>query len=286
MEGDGKMLESGIKQQIEEELRRIEHLIRITKASLDRIGELPEGTLVCNASSPRRIRYYRQTIRNGRQRRKCIGGPDSGLVQSYKKQRFYQMRMEILVHNKKILQRAVKSLQDYSVEAIHNKLPMSYRSLPDVCYADDRKEELAEWAKKTYRRNSYMLPDEPNVACDGTETRSKGEAIIYDDIYYAGIPFQYDSYHKIRGRSGKLHGISPDFLFRCKDGSLLFWEHLGLLGDGTYSQDTIDKLNKYLDCGFVSGENLIITSDNARGNTNELAILRALKIVRERVYGE
>ena len=70
-----------------------------------------------------------------------------------------------------------------------------------------------------------------------------------------------------------MHGLSPDFLFKCQDGSLLAWEHLGLLGHDGYSDSVLERLNKYLDCGFVVGQNLILTSDNVYGNTNELMIL-------------
>ena len=285
MEGDGKMLESAIKQQLKSELTRVQHLIRITKERLNRIGELPDGTMVCCVASPTKLNYYRQIIKNGKKTRKSIGGINSDLVQRYKKNKFYSIRLRILEQNSKVLNQAIKRLKDYSTESIHRSMPESYKNLPDICYKDDSLDEVADWVESTYKRNSYELPDDANVACDGTKTRSKGETIIYDDIKYSKIPFQYDSYHKFKGRSGKVHGISPDFLFKCKDGTLIAWEHLGLLGDGTYSQDTIIKINKYLDSGFVIGDNLIITGDNAAGNTNEIAILEALGKVKRRVLG-
>lgn len=69
------------------------------------------------------------------------------------------------------------------------------------------------------------------------------------------------------------------------DSTLLVWEHLGLLGNGQYSDNTLEKLNKYLDCGFTAGENLFITSDNIDGNTNELAILDTLEQIERRIDG-
>ena len=279
------MLISAIKQQIESELKRLDALINFTERRLGRINFRPAGTLVCQHPSEKTIVYYENVCENGKNTRTRIGGPEEKAVQEQKRLYFYQQRLKRLQGNRKVLMYAASKLEDYSTEAIHKSLPGAYRCLPDDCFTDDEHNELKKWVRDNYRRNTYELPDNPNIACDGTETRSKGETIIYDDLYYSGLEFMYDSYHKWRGRSGTVHGISPDFLFKCKDGTLLVWEHLGLLGDGQYSDNMLEKLNKYLDCGFTAGENLFITSDNADGNTNELAILDTMELIERRIDG-
>ncbi len=279
------MLKSAIKQQINSELKRIDTLIRFTERRLGRISFKPEGTLVCQHPSEKTILYYENVFDNGKSTRTKLGGPDEKAVQDHKRLRFYRERLKRLREDRKILARAVSGLEDSSTEAVHDSLPDSYKCLPDDCFADDEQSELKKWVRDKYQRNTYELPDNPNIACDGTETRSKGETIIYDDLYYSGLVFMYDSYQKWRGKSGTVHGISPDFLFKCKDGTLLVWEHLGLLGNGQYSDNTLEKLNKYLDCGFTAGENLFITSDNIDGNTNELAILDTLEQIERRIDG-
>lgn len=279
------MLQSAIKQQINSELNRIDTLITITQNKLKKIGLKPAGTLICLHPTTKTIQYYVNVFDHGKNTRKSIGGPGEKLVQDYKQARFYKVRLKLLQHNRKVLKRAFDQLSDYSAEAIHRSLPSAYKCLPDDCFTDDQLNELKRWVRARYRRNSYALPDNPNIACDGTETRSKGETIIYDNVYYSDMAFLYDTFQKWKGRSGTVHNISPDFLFKCKDGTLLVWEHLGLLGNGRYSDNIIEKLNKYLDCGFVIGDNLIITSDNVDGNTNELAILDTLEMVYRRVMG-
>ena len=279
------MLRSAIKQQINSELKRIDMLIRFTERRLSKISFKPKGTLVCLHPTEKTIMYYENVVDRGKSTRTRIGGPEEKAVQEQKRLRFYNERLKRLQADRKILASAASKLKDYSAEAIHNSLPDAYKCLPDDCFVDDERTALKKWVRDTYRRNTYELPDNPNIACDGTETRSKGETIIYDDLYYSGLEFMYDSYQKWRGKSGTVHGISPDFLFKCKDGTLLAWEHLGLLGNGQYSDNTLEKLNKYLDCGFIAGENLFITSDNVDGNTNELAILDTLELIERRING-
>jgi len=277
------MLEQAIIEQLNSELRRNRLLLKITERELKKLNRLPAGTLVCELVDNHSLKYYRNYIENGKVKRRFIGGPDNELVIDYKKQKFYEMRKTILEKNIMLIERTCKHIGNYSTEAIHKKMPKAYKNLPDECFEDMELAQVKEWLKKYNKRNTYPLPDNPNIACDGTPTRSKGETIIYDDIYHSGLPFQYDVYFKMQGKSGKIHGLSPDFMFICKDGRKVIWEHFGLLANGSYSDENMEKLNKYLDCGFVIGYNLFITSDNVDGNTNELMILETLELIKKRV---
>ena len=279
------MLESAIKEQISREITKLKILIEYDTWELRKLADLRDGPMTCEKKSEHNIRYYQKVTDGGHTSRESIGGPDEPLVIGLKKQRFYSEQLKAMQHDLEVLSRAYDKLEDYSAEAIHEALPKAYKNLPDECFDDVLLQRVSKWVETKYKRNSYELPDDPNIACDGTATRSKGETIVYDDLYHAGIPFMYDSYHKWQGRSGKVHGLSPAFLFKCQDGSLLVWEHLGLLGHDGYSDSVLERLNKYLDCGFVVGQNLILTSDNVYGNTNELMILEALEKVKKLVLG-
>ncbi len=279
------MLLLAIKEQIKSEIARERTLLKYTQEELEKLGDLPKKNLVCQVKSEHTIKYYLQETKDGKSIRKYLGGPEGPTVIALKKQRFYLMREKILERNIKLLRYTLEHFGDYTTEAIHNSLPMSYKDLPDVCFDDVVEHRISEWVKKKYKRNSYELPDNPTIACDGTPMRSKGEAIIYDDVVMAKVPYLYDVYIKRRGKSGTMHGFSPDFLFTCKDASELAWDHFGLLGEKRYTADNLNKMNKCLDCGFVIGDNYIITSDNVDGNTNELMILEALEKVKRRVLG-
>ena len=279
------MLLLAIREQIKNEMARERTLLKYTIEELEKLGDLPKKNLICQVISKSAIKYYLQETKDGKSRRKYLGGPEDPTVIAYKKLRFYVKRKTILEENIRLFQRTLEKFGDYTTEAIHNSLPMSYRDLPDECFEDVVEHRIADWVKKKYKRNAYELPDNPTIACDGTPMRSKGETIIYDDVVMAKVPYLYDIFMKRRGKSGTMHGFSPDFFFVCKDASELIWDHFGLLGEKRYTADNLNKLNKYLDCNFVIGDNLIITSDNIDGNTNELMILEALEKVKRRVLG-
>ena len=88
----------------------------------------------------------------------------------------------------------------------------------------------------------------------------------------------------LKGKSGAIYTLCPDFQFKCKDGSYIILEHLGNLGDDKYAHDNMMKIQKYLDCGFVIGVNLFFTSDNAEGHTDETAIIDTLETIKKRMF--
>lgn len=50
------------------------------------------------------------------------------------------------------------------------------------------------------------------------------------------------------------------------DGSLLSWEHCGLVGDPSYMFKHKRKLEQYEEYGIVPWRNLIVTYDDEKGN--------------------
>ena len=104
----------------------------------------------------------------------------------------------------------------------------------------------------------------------------KGECMWYDDILFDGLPVWVDPEIKLKGKSGQWHTFHPDFIFKCFDGTYIYVEHFGYLDDDEYAEKAKRKLQEYLDCGIVLGDNLIVTSDNADHRTNEIMIREAL----------
>lgn len=267
------------------ELKRIDWLIRQTEAKLRKLDGLPEATLVCEVRGLSKIYYYAQNRINGKQSRNYIGKPESETVKQYKLRRFFRETLKALRFDNELLRKCIKQYIDYSPESIHKKLPSSYKNLPDACYKNEKYEELKKWAAEKYERNSYPLPVNPSIARDGTPMRSKGECMWYDDILFEDIPVRVDPKVTLKGASGKWHTLCPDFLFKCFDGEHLAVEHFGKWDEDEYASKNAKKIQDYLDCGFVLGDNLIVTSDNAQHNTDERMILEALEKIKKRVFG-
>lgn len=272
-------------EEINKSLKTINWLISDTKQKLEAYRDLPDATLVCQKKGRNQTLYYYEQIRvDNKQVRKAIGKIDAPKVKLYKERRFYSDMLDTLLFDKDLLENTVKNIKDFTPAAIHKQLPSSYKNLPDCCYKDVNFEELKAWAVEKYKRNPYPLPADPNIARDGTAMRSKGECMWYDNSLYEELPFRTEPELVLKGKSGRTYKFHPDFVFKCHDGTYIIVEHLGKLDDDQYAQDFLQKLRDYLDCGYVLGDNLIVTSDNINHRTNELMIVNALEMIKKRVY--
>lgn len=130
----------------------------------------------------------------------------------------------------------------------------------------------------------YFLDDRATYACDGTRVRSKGEALWYNMLYYAGIPFRYDSPLTVIDEWGNEKTVYPDFLIQCYNGSFIIIEHFGGLLKPSYSSKQITKIRDYLRSGYVLGDNFFVTSDDAEGGINTEMIARTICQIEELFY--
>ena len=76
---------------------------------------------------------------------------------------------------------------------------------------------------------------------DGNLVRSKSEVIICNLLATARIAYKYEE--PLLYGDGKR--ISPDFTIYLPDGTIRYWEHLGMLGNEEYDARWADKLQIY-----------------------------------------
>jgi len=282
--------------------RELAHWIDETMKRLKQYDDLPHRTLVTRTSRRGDVYYYEQSFQNNKKVLHPLGDAGDETVIAYKQQRYLRKMLKVLTKDKESVDRFLTAYQDPSPDAVQEMLPVTYRDptrgipvgseqrtaeyarLPDSITKDERFKELVKWAKEDYKRNPYPLPQDPNIARDGTPMRSKGECLWYDNILFEELPCHVDPEIVLKGRSGQWHKLYPDFVFRCFDGSFIYVEHFGNWGDDDYAETNKHKIQEYLDCGFTLGDNLIGTSDNAEYRTNELMIVEALEKIKGRMF--
>lgn len=285
----------------------LEDLIDDTMNCLKEYDNLQNKTLVVRRTNNDDPDYYEQEWNHGERNLCPLGKEDNKKVQAYKQRRYLREELKILKADKKAAEYFVEHFKDYSFDAIQNKLPKPYKChstrkaelenhgpvsssypdysrLPEKITGDLRFKKIVAWVNEKYDRNPIPLPDKPNIARDGTPMRSKGECIWYDNILFEGLPVRVDPELLLKGISGQWHKLCPDFEFMCFDGSTIMVEHFGQWDDDKYAEKNKRKLQEYLDCGYVLGDNLIGTSDNAQHHTNELMILEALEKIKRRMF--
>ncbi len=77
---------------------------------------------------------------------------------------------------------------------------------------------------------------------DGTYVRSKSEVIISNLLHNYHVEYKYEE-KLYYGENGKW--IEPDFTLYLADGRILYWEHVGMLGQAQYDSDWLKKLGIY-----------------------------------------
>ena len=101
---------------------------------------------------------------------------------------------------------------------------------------------------------------------DGNSVRSKSEVIISDLLHNAGIPYVYEE--KLFYEPGKW--IEPDFTITLKDGTKIYWEHVGMLGLEQYDKDWQRKREIY---NTYFPNKLVFTYENGNLSNNAQALI-------------
>ena len=257
------------KEQIIMEQKRIQRLIDLTDVPA---GEDPSGSLILDPRG-NGVYCYRQRYKNGKRLPKeYLGKPDSPLVRAFAAERFRTEQLSRLHSNQEVLRNLENNYLDYDRSSIIASLPDSFQAVLANSAFNDRYEELRQWANADYVRNPAPFPETENYAIDGTRTRSKGETIFYNIFFDLSVLFRFDCIIEVVDEYGRTHLLSPDFLIKCFDGTMIAIEHLGWSTGLKYGIDFGTKCFYYLKEGYILGKNFFVTSDDKHGGTDSAAI--------------
>lgn len=112
------------------------------------------------------------------------------------------------------------------------------------------------WLAQPYERNPAYPEELKFPTTNGVLMRTKSEVIIANRLEHFLIPylpempfwFPYNMYP-----------IYPDFTILRPDGSIIIWEHMGLMDDEKYFLKSCRKIRDYRQNGYSQHTNLIIT---------------------------
>ena len=95
----------------------------------------------------------------------------------------------------------------------------------------------------------------------GEYVRSKSEVIIADRLYAKGIPYRYEIYFPMEFED--INYVYPDFeILNVRTQEEFLWEHMGKLGDESYSEIQMKKIAGYARSGFIPGKNLLLSFES------------------------
>lgn len=116
--------------------------------------------------------------------------------------------------------------------------------------------ENLSWSNAPYERNQYKPESLIYETSNGIRMRSKSERYIGNMLEANNIAYRYEAKLQCCG-----HALYPDFTIKRDDGTIIIWEHLGLLDDSDYAYKTFLKLLRYRQAGFRQHSNLICTDE-------------------------
>lgn len=156
-------------------------------------------------------------------------------------------------------------------ENVFDKLNENRKHLVSSLYMTDEN-FIEEWLKDI-PNSTNPYPIESEIYTNkGEHVRSKSERIIADELYRLGIPYKYEASLNLGGQTV----VYPDFtVLHVKTRKTWYLEHLGMLDNEEYLQNTFSKMSQYIQNGIIPGKNLIITYEKSDSplNTKNLEIL-------------
>ncbi len=173
-----------------------------------------------------------------------------------------RLEMKALERSKKTLSPCLSLYKD---TALFNRIPEEFREHVHI-NKETEDDYVKNWrSARYYRAKTTDKHIHETLAKD--KVRSKSEVLIADRLFNAGIPYRYEEKlvleEDVLGPES-LQTYYPDFtILKKSTREIVYWEHLGKMGDPAYCRDNLAKLHVYMRHGIVQGKNLIITYESS-----------------------
>jgi len=239
-----------------EEMRRRRELIAKTLEVLnERIDSFPEGRIKikkCKSGV-----YYYLSLKGKKDQ--LLSEKDDDLIRDLiQKSYFRQMRVS-LKNELKSINRILNIYPTTLAEELYDQLSDERKAYAKPIMVGDEK-YARKWMERPYSRKSFKKDMPVYLTLKGERVRSKSEVIIADRLYANGIPYKYECPLKVGKKI-----IHPDFsILRLSDCSVVYHEHCGKMGDDTYIEDLVQRVNDYNEAGIIQGDRLFFSFETSK----------------------
>ena len=132
---------------------------------------------------------------------------------------------------------------------------------------------IEDFENTTYEGLSFDDNDQTEYYTNrGERVRSKSEKIIADALARQKIPYKYEK-PLVLFVDGKQKQFFPDFTVLNKTtGKIIYLEHLGMMDNSYYYNNTLNKLDIYEKNGLLIGKDILIFHESSRQPLNTRTI--------------
>ena len=240
------------------------------KKSLEKmLAHLPEGNLlVAPGKTKNSFRYYNRKTPQDKMG-EYLGKEDSKLKSQLVLRKYITTAIKNIDYEISKLKKIQNmKLSDSIIDTYTSMNPGVKKLLTNPIAVDDET-YIRTWMSIPYEGLGFSDEDSTEYFSNkGERMRSKSEVSIANMLLLNNIPYKYEC-PIIRSNGEKLY---PDFtVLDVKRRRVIYWEHLGRMGDMSYVSKNLWKLEEYKKVGIYLGINLFLTfeSGTAQMGTNE-----------------
>ena len=241
-------------------------LAKITKE----LSKAPNGSLNAVKTS-NGFKYFQIEKDHGNIKRTYIKKENIELATALAKKRYNKVRKhEIENEIASIKQKMDRTPKISSTDLLYNVPGYSnlLQALLNPNYIKQQK-----WLSQPYIHNDKHQETLRFKTSAGITVRSKSETLIVRGLSDYNIPFKYECGLEINGTI-----YFPDFtIYKASEDTELIWEHFGMIDNTEYRFNAMNKLNSYINNGYVPGHNLICTFETINSPLTEDIIKRTIE---------
>ncbi len=247
------------------------------------ISILPDKTLIHSFSGRGKSNFYYRS--KPKAKKIFIKSSQTELIKSILDRRILQERARCLEANIPLLEKAISCLKDYDCLCAVDSLPKTYRMAMELLKSLDNSEKPDSLSNPMQSENPYNRNELSHTVSNGLLVRSKNEMLIAEMLILFGIEFYYEKALELTKVHVRQDGsvwyekvtVYPDFTIYLADGTVIYWEHAGLMDNPGYRSRHFEKIGLYYDNDIYEPKNLIITMDGKGKPFDNAAIKRIIK---------
>lgn len=236
-------------------------LRELVKQLNDRMNSYPDGILEISYSHGH-VQYYQRNRSCGRKREKrvYIRKKERNIAEALAQRDYDRRLLGELQQRLNAVTRARSVYENTAPEETINTFTAEKQGLICPMLLTDS-QFVRGWQEQKYKGKPFTEETSGIYTVRGERVRSKSEKIIADTLERQGVPYKYEAPLVLQ----EGFTIYPDFrVLNVRRRKEYIWEHLGMMDDEAYARRAVNKLNLYINNGFLPGEQLIITMESQK----------------------
>lgn len=251
---------------LEEERQTLKRLLRQKKSLLN---ILPKGSLSVRKHGKHSYLYwvrYKKVDGGFKKIQTVLHEKDRHLLQQLRRRKLIQAQIPLIEENLRRLEHLLDHYRPYEDQSVTSEFTTPYQETYD--YRGFAETKLNMTTSSGAFHPEHLI----HKNSVGELFRSKGEVQISELLRNRKIPYQYESKLNINGK-----WLLPDFTFQLPGSDrTVYLELCGMLDKDDYFENTIRKIQIFLNNGYVSGRDVLFLLESKSTGSDLATTIRQL----------